>query len=193
MARPVGVLALQGDFLEHLNALHRLGAEALAVRLPEDLEAVEALVIPGGESTTVSRLLETCHLAAPIKERTRQGMPLWGTCAGMIIVATEGPDLDRTPLGLIDVRVRRNAFGRQVDSFEEDLVVVPLGEEPFHGVFIRAPVIEETRAGVEVLARLRNGTPVAAQQGRVLVTAFHPELTEDPRFHQLFLELLGRC
>jgi 5'-phosphate synthase pdxT subunit len=190
MGRRVGVLALQGDFLEHCTALRGLAVTAREVRLPRDLDEVEALIIPGGESTTISRLLTAYDLAQPVKERVRGGMPLWGTCAGMIVAARDVPDLDREPLGLIDISVRRNAFGRQVDSFEEDLPVAALGAQPFHAIFIRAPLIEKTGPGVETLARLRDGTTVAARQGNVLVTAFHPELTEDPRFHNLFLSLI---
>lgn len=187
----VGVLALQGDFREHMESLQRAGAEAVEVRLPAQLEGLDGLIIPGGESTTILRLIDIFKLREPIVDFIRAGGPLWGTCAGMIVVAQKATDLPRPTLGLIDVSVCRNAFGRQVDSFEEDLTIASgdfaQREKPFHAVFIRAPVIEETGAAVEVLARLPNGSPVAARRGKVLVTAFHPELTSDLRFHEYFL------
>ena len=183
----VGVLALQGDFAEHLQVLRRLEVESTEVRLPGDLAQVDALILPGGESTTIRRLKDRYDLSQAIRERVRRGMPVWGTCAGMIVLA-RGLTEDRPePLGLMDIVVTRNAFGRQVDSFEEDLPIPILGKEPFHAVFIRAPVIRETGEGVEVLASLAKGTPVAARQGHMLVTAFHPELTDDPRLHAYFL------
>ena len=183
----VGVLALQGDFAEHLQVLRRLEVESAEVRLPGDMAKVDALILPGGESTTIRRLMDRYGLSQAISERVRGGMPVWGTCAGMIVLA-RGLTEDRPePLGLMDIVVARNAFGRQVDSFEEDLPIPTLGKEPFHAVFIRAPVIRETGEGVEVLASLANGTPVAARQGHMLVTAFHPELTDDPRLHAYFL------
>ena len=186
MAR-VGVLALQGDFAEHLQVLRRLSVEGVEVRLPRDLGGVDALIIPGGESTTIARLLDLYHLAEPVKERVRSGMPVWGTCAGMILAARELTEDRPRPLALVDIVVTRNAFGRQVDSFEEDIQVPALGEQAFRAVFIRAPVIREVGEGVEVMARLADGTPVVARQGCALVTAFHPELTDDPRFHTYFL------
>ena len=183
----VGVLAVQGDFAEHLTVLKRLEVKSSEVRLPGDLARVDALIIPGGESTTIRRLMDRYDLSQAISERVRGGMPVWGTCAGMIVLA-RGLTEDRPePLGLMDIVVARNAFGRQVDSFEEDLPIPTLGKEPFHAVFIRAPVIRETGEGVEVLASLAKGTPVAARQGHMLVTAFHPELTDDPRLHAYFL------
>lgn len=170
--------------------LQGLGVEAVRVALPRDLEGIDALIIPGGESTTISRLMETFGLKEPIKERARKGMPVWGTCAGMIVASSDVPELDREPLGLIDLRVRRNAFGRQIDSFTQELDVKGLEGGPYTAVFIRAPVIEITGDGVEVLAELEDGRPVAARQGKVLVTAFHPELTKDARIHALFLKSL---
>ncbi|MBI4328240.1 MAG: pyridoxal 5'-phosphate synthase glutaminase subunit PdxT [Chloroflexi bacterium] len=187
----VGVLALQGDFREHVESLQRAGVEAVEVRLPAQLKGLDGLIIPGGESTTILRLIDIFKFREPIIDFIRGGGPLWGTCAGMIVVAQKATDLTRPTLGLINVSVCRNAFGRQVDSFEEDLTIAAgdfaQREKPFHAVFIRAPVIEETGAAVEVLARLPNGAPVAARRGKVLVTAFHPELTPDLRFHEFFL------
>jgi 5'-phosphate synthase pdxT subunit len=186
----IGVLALQGDFAEHIDALRSLGATALEVRLPSDLAAVDALIIPGGESTTITRLLDIYGLREPIRARGAAGMPIWGTCAGAIVLAKEATDLDRPNLAMMDIDVRRNAFGRQVDSFEEDLRVAALGDLPFHAIFIRAPSIERTGAGVDVLARLEDGTAVAAREGHLLATVFHPELTGDPRFHRLFVDMI---
>ncbi len=191
MAR-VGVLALQGDFAEHLQVLKDLDVEGVEVRLPQDLERVDALIIPGGESTTMCRLMDLYHLGEPLKARVHAGMPVWGTCAGMIILARELTEDRPKPLGLVNIVVTRNAFGRQIDSFEEDLHIPALGDEPFRAVFIRAPSIREVGEGVEVMASLPDGTPVAARQGRILVTAFHPELTNDTRFHAYFLQWLNK-
>ena len=188
----VGVLALQGDFAEHLQVLRRLEVESTEVRLPGDLDQVGALILPGGESTTIRRLMDRYDLSQAISERVRGGMPVWGTCAGMIVLARELTEDRPEPLGLMDIVVTRNAFGRQVDSFEEDLPIPTLGKQPFHAVFIRAPVIRETGEGVEVLASLADGTPVAARQGHMLVTAFHPELTDDPRLHAYFLRWMRK-
>jgi 5'-phosphate synthase pdxT subunit len=187
----IGVLALQGDFAEHIDVLQRLGAEAVAVRLPEQLEGLDGLIIPGGESTTIARLLHEWALLEPIRHRFHDGMAIWGTCAGAILLAERAPGLDREGLRLMDIGVERNAFGRQVDSFEADLDVPALGEPPYRAVFIRAPLIVEAGPNVEVLARLTDGTIVAAQQGALLATAFHPELTDDIRFHRYFLELVA--
>ncbi len=187
----VGVLALQGAFIEHEHVLARLGVQPVEVRLPEHLEGLAGLIIPGGESTTIGLLAQKWGLLEPLREFARSGRPLWGTCAGMILLAKEVVDgVPGQPiLGLMDITVRRNAFGRQVDSFEADLAVPVLGDLPFHAVFIRAPVIERVEAGVEVLAALEDGTAVAVQQGNLLATAFHPELTRDDRFHRHFLKL----
>jgi 5'-phosphate synthase pdxT subunit len=184
----VGVLALQGDVREHGAALADLGAHAVEVRRPEDLTGVEALVLPGGESTTMSLLLQSADLLAPIADRLRDGMPAFGTCAGMILLAAEVLDgrSDQRSFGVVDVSVRRNAFGRQVDSFETDLAVAGVDGGPVHAVFIRAPVVERTGPGVEVLASV-DGRPVLCRQGPVLVAAFHPELSDDLRLHELFL------
>jgi 5'-phosphate synthase pdxT subunit len=186
-------LGLQGDVREHIRALAELGVVPLEVRTPADLSSVEALVLPGGESTTMSLLLRSSGLLAPLRDRLGQGMPAFGTCAGMILLAAEVVDgrPDQEGLGAIDIGVRRNAFGRQVDSFETDLPVDGL-DGPVHAVFIRAPVVEWAGPGVKVLAQVpgTDGTrrPVVCRQGPVLVTAFHPELSGDLRLHRLFLE-----
>ena len=183
----VGVLALQGAFARHGAVLTRLGATAVEVRTPEALAAVDALIIPGGESTTTSMLLEWSGLADPIGERLADGLPVLGTCAGMILLSTRILDgrQDQVALGAIDLDVRRNGYGRQIDSFEADLDVDGL-DRPFHGVFIRAPVVERVGEGVEVLATI-DGQPVLCRQGPTLVAAFHPELAEDDRIHREFL------
>ncbi len=188
MAR-IGILALQGAFLEHAQAFRKLGAEAVEVRLPEDLEALDGLVIPGGESTTMTLLMEGYGLRQPLIELARSGIPLWGTCAGMIMLSKEVEDPRVHSLDLMDLKVIRNAFGRQIDSFEADLPVPVLGDPPFRAVFIRAPIVESVGDGVEVLAQLPGGRIAAARQGKLLATAFHPELTDDPRFHRLFLQM----
>jgi len=189
----IGVLALQGDVAEHVRALEESGARALPVRRLAELDAVDALVIPGGESTTMSKLLVAFDLLDPLEERVHAGMPVWGTCAGMILLARVVLDgrPDQHSLGAIDMTVRRNAFGRQVDSYEEDLDVVGL-ETPFHAVFIRAPWVEQVGAGVEVLARAGNtsdGPVVAVRSGRALATSFHPEVGGDERLHRLFVDM----
>ncbi|MBI2867694.1 MAG: pyridoxal 5'-phosphate synthase glutaminase subunit PdxT [Chloroflexi bacterium] len=193
-APTVGVLALQGDFVEHAMVLNHLGASVREVRLPQDLEDLNGLIIPGGESTTMTRLLREYGITTPLLELSRRGAALWGTCAGMILLSRRIQDDGRLvePLGLMDVEVRRNAYGRQVDSFEEDLSIPALGAAPFHAVFIRAPAISQVGKGVEVLATRRDGSPVAVRQGPLLATAFHPELTPDPRFHAYFLSLCKR-
>ncbi len=186
----VGVLALQGDVVEHLRALERVGARAVEVRTPDDLAGVDALVVPGGESTTVIRLLERFGLTAPIKARVRDGMPFWGTCMGMIVAARDVAGLAQPTLDLLDVTVRRNAFGRQVDSAEIPLAIGALGAEPFPAVFIRAPWIERAGPGVETLAE-RDGHGVMVRQRNVLGTSFHPELTGDDRVHGYFLKMIA--
>ena len=190
----IGVLALQGAFIEHEHALRRLGADARQVRLPKDLDGLDGLILPGGESTTMGKLAVQYGLMEPVRAMAHSGRPLWGTCAGMIFMAKDA-DRDQPLLGLMDVRVKRNAFGRQVDSFETDLEVRGLeGTRPFHAIFIRAPLIESVGPGVDVLARVnRNGGPVivAARQGNLLATSFHPELSADDRFHRLFLKIAG--
>jgi pyridoxal 5'-phosphate synthase pdxT subunit len=188
----VGVLALQGGFRPHVEALSALGADAIEVRLPRDLATADALILPGGESTTVGRLLQTSELIDPLQARLAGGMPVLGTCAGLILLASEVLDgrPDQPVLGAIDLTVRRNAHGRQNDSFEAPLEITGLAGGPFPGVFIRAPGIERVGQGVEVLAELSSRAPVAARQGAVTVCAFHPELAGDLRFHQHFLSSL---
>lgn len=189
-ARPlVGVLALQGDVVEHLRALEASGARACGVKTLEALEAVDALIVPGGESTTIIRLLERFGLDEPLVRRVRAGMPFWGTCMGMIVAAREVAGLEQRTLGLIDITVRRNAFGRQIASEEVALAIPVLGEEPFPAIFIRAPWIERAGPGVEILASHR-GHGVFVRQGNVLGTSFHPELTGDARIHAYFIREL---
>jgi 5'-phosphate synthase pdxT subunit len=185
----VGVLALQGDFAEHEASLKRLGAATREVRLPADLEGLDGLIIPGGESTTITRLMAMYGLLEPLRAFASR-RPVWGTCAGMIVMAKHATDLDREGLNLMDITVERNAFGRQVDSFETDLEVRGMAGPPLHAVFIRAPLIREAGPGVDVLAKLEDGRIVAARQGKLLVTSFHPELTQDDRMHQYFLSLI---
>ena len=183
-----GVLALQGDFREHAAVLDDLGAAPVLVRTPEDLAAVDCLAIPGGESTTIGRLARLHGLVDPIRERAEAGMPVFGTCAGMIVMAREVED-GQPLLSLLDIRVARNAYGRQVDSFEAD---VPMRDEdrPVRAVFIRAPVVREVGRGVEVLAELEGG-PIAVEQDRLLAAVFHPELAGDVRLHRRLLEKVG--
>ncbi len=186
----IGVLALQGAFREHIEALRRLGAEAVEVRLPEQLEGLDGLIIPGGESTAIGKLAVKYGLQEAIRRYAAGGKPVYGTCAGMILLSRD-VGRDQPLLGMMDVKVERNAFGRQLDSFETNLEIAALGEKPFPAIFIRAPRIEEVGKGVDVLASLPNGTPVAARQQNMLVTAFHPELTDDLRFHKYFLEMVS--
>ena len=189
MATNVGVLALQGDVAEHSAALRRAGALPVAVKSLTDLARVDALVIPGGESTTVMKLLERASLDRAIIDRVRRGMPVWGTCMGMIVAARHVADLNQATLGLIDITVRRNAFGRQNESAEIDLHVDALGEPAFPGIFIRAPWIERCGPRVELLAK-RDGHGVMVREENVLATSFHPELTRDARVHQYFLAMV---
>ena len=186
----IGVLALQGDFAEHAAVFEQLGANTREVRSPSDLEQLSGLVIPGGESTTISALLERWGLTAPIISLAHGGMPVWGTCAGMIVVANELSDRRPDPLRLMDIEVSRNAFGRQVDSFEADLDICELEGPPFHCVFIRAPVVNRAGAEVKVLATLDDGRAVAVREERMLATAFHPERTDDTRVHELFVRIV---
>ena len=186
----VGVLALQGDFAEHIAVLRSLGIEGREVRLPQHLDKVEGLIIPGGESTTLSRLMSIYGLREPVIRMAQQGKAIWGTCAGMIMMAREITEEDPSPLGLMDIGVQRNAFGRQVDSFEQDLEIEGFDHTPFHAVFIRAPAIRRVGKAVKVLASLSADWPVAVRQGNLLATAFHPELTRDSRFHRYFLNLV---
>ncbi|MBE2182375.1 MAG: pyridoxal 5'-phosphate synthase glutaminase subunit PdxT [Anaerolineae bacterium] len=189
----IGVLALQGAFIEHESKLAELGIQPVQVRLAEHLQDIDALIIPGGESTTIGKLATQYGLIEPLREFARQ-KPTWGTCAGMIFLAKD-IGIDRQPiLGLMDIKVNRNAFGRQIDSFEQDIEINGIGDAPFHAVFIRAPIISEVmehaHPEVEVLAALDDGRIVAAQQGHLLATAFHPELTDDQRLHRYFASMV---
>ena len=186
-----GVLGLQGDFREHLETFARLGAPATDVRRPEQLDAIDALIIPGGESTTIGKLAQQYGFLPKLHERIAAGMAVWGTCAGAIFLAKDVPGHPHPVLGAMDLTVRRNAFGRQLDSFEADLDVPALGPGAFHAVFIRAPLIERAGAGVDVLATLPSGDIVAVRQGRLLASSFHPELTHDDRFHGYFLRTVA--
>lgn len=184
------MLALQGDFHEHVEALRALGVEAFEVRTLAQLDAADGLILPGGESTTIARLLIAFDLLEPLRARIRAGLPVWGTCAGAILLAKRVPALDRPPIGAMDVTVDRNAFGRQIDSFEEELRVTGVEGGPIHAVFIRAPVIRNPGKDVEVLCRLQDGRIVACREGRLLATSFHPELTTDHRMHALFVRMV---
>ena len=186
----IGVLALQGDVREHVRVLTALGAEVLPVRRAADLDAVAGLVLPGGESSVMDKLLRGFGLQQPIRDRIAVGMPVYGTCAGMILLAGEVRDAiaDQQTLGGLDIAVRRNAFGSQLDSFEAALDVPELGAPPVDAVFIRAPVVERVGERVAVLARLADGRVVAVEQGALLATAFHPEMTGETRFHARFLD-----
>jgi 5'-phosphate synthase pdxT subunit len=181
----IGVLAVQGDFAEHLATLRSIGVDGTEVRLPGDLASIDGLILPGGESTAIRRLIDRWGLREPILELARSGAPLFGTCAGMIVMARDIADGDPSVLPLLDVSVRRNAFGRQLDSFETELAVPILGDQPVHAVFIRAPIIERTGPGVDVLATLDDGRIVAVRERNVIATSFHPELAGETRFHRL--------
>ncbi len=181
----IGVLALQGAFAEHIATLRTIGVEAVEVRLPQDLDDIDGLILPGGESTTMRRLIARWGLQQPILDLAARGAPLFGTCAGMIILSREIAGDEEPVLPLLDVSVERNAFGRQLDSFETELSVPLLGDTPVHAVFIRAPVIERVGAAVDVLARLDDGRIVAVRERNVIATSFHPELAGETRFHRL--------
>ncbi len=181
----IGVLAVQGAFAEHLKTLDAIGVEGVEVRLPDDLAGVAALILPGGESTAQRRLIDRWGLREPILALARSGAPMFGTCAGMILLAKDIVDGDEPVFPLLDVSVRRNAFGRQLDSFEASVPVPVLGDQPVHGVFIRAPIVERTGPDVDVLATLDDGRIVAVRQRNVIATAFHPELAGETRFHRL--------
>ncbi len=192
----IGVLALQGDFSEHSAVLRRLGVEAREVRKAGDLKGLDGLIIPGGESTTFGRLIQDFRLQEPLSAFVRSRIPTWGTCAGMILLARHASDLPFPTLEAIDIEVDRNAYGRQVDSFEADIEVPALGDQPYHAVFIRAPAVVSVGPDVTVLARCSRtdgeaAQPVAVRQGSVLATSFHPELTPDNRFHRYFLDIVN--
>ncbi len=194
----IGVLSIQGDVREHLHALTRVGATAVPIGSAQELAGIDGLVIPGGESTTMSKLAIADGLMQPLRDARIGGLPMYGSCAGMIMLADRVEDAraDQEVIGGLDMTVRRNAFGRQVDSFEIDLEMPVIGSEPFRAVFIRAPWVEKAGDGVEVLARVRRGgdesTIVAARQGSLLATAFHPELTGDARIHELFVQMVRK-
>jgi 5'-phosphate synthase pdxT subunit len=185
----IGVLALQGAVAEHVKAFYSLGVETVEVRLPRELDAVDALVMPGGESTTISKLLALYGLVVPLRKLIEGGLPVFGTCAGMILLARDIVDSKIDAIGVMDISVRRNAYGRQIDSFEHDLQIPELGRDSFPGVFIRAPIVESVKTGVQVLSKV-NGNPVAVKQGKMLACSFHPELTDDLRFHRYFLGMV---
>ena len=187
----VGVLALQGDFAEHIAALRKLGADAREIRTAVQLNAADALIVPGGESTSMAKLMDAYELREPLREPARSGRPVWGTCAGRILLAKRLVEERPEPLGLMDVIVARNGFGRQVDSFETELDIASVDGGAFHAVFIRAPIVVKVGPGVETIARRDDGTIVAARQDNLLATAFHPELTDDPRMHRSFLRMVG--
>ena len=189
----IGVLALQGAFIEHISVIQQLGVEASPVRLPNELGSLDGLIIPGGESTTILNLMQSFNFIQPLKELAQAGLPILGTCAGMVCLAkkvSNSINSSMETLAVMDMEVRRNAFGRQIDSFETELPVPALGDEPFAAIFIRAPIIERTGPQVEILAKLSNDIAVAARQGKLVVSAFHPELSHDLRFHRYFLKIV---
>jgi 5'-phosphate synthase pdxT subunit len=188
----IGVLALQGDFIEHEQMLQRLGIEVVEVRLPRDIEGLDSAIMPGGESTTFAKLAIRFGLMTPLREFAGQGKAIWGTCAGLIFLSKD-IGRDQPTLGLMDIKVRRNAFGRQIDSFTTDLKIKSIDGVPFPGVFIRAPIIESVGNKVEVLCTLENGSIVAARQDNLFATSFHPELTQDTRMHEFFIEMTRTC
>jgi 5'-phosphate synthase pdxT subunit len=186
----IGVLALQGAFIEHIHILNKIGVDTLTVRKKEELQGLDGLIIPGGESTTILKLMHHYGLFDPIRKMAKEGKPVMGTCAGMILLADRVTDGNMQTLGLMNISVRRNAFGRQVDSFEADISMPCLGAKLFHAVFIRAPFVESTSNDAEILSRLENGTIVAVRQNNLLALAFHPELSHDTRLHKYFLEMV---
>jgi 5'-phosphate synthase pdxT subunit len=188
----IGVLALQGGFIEHIKMLSGLGADAVPVYNPCDLEGIDGLIIPGGESTAILNLLHTSGLYALIQKKALAGMPVMGTCAGMVLMAKTLADDGMETLALMDISIRRNAFGRQVDSHEAELSIPALGGKPFPGVFIRAPIVEGVSPQVDVLCRLDNSTVVGARQGDFLALSFHPELSRDTRLHRYFLDIVAK-
>ena len=186
----IGVLAAQGAFIEHITILQKLDIEAWPVRLPQQLAGLDGLIIPGGESTSISKLMASYQLTDHVRQLVEDGLPVLGTCAGMILLVKRISGSNVSSLEVMDITVRRNAFGRQRESFETELSIPVLGEQPFPGVFIRAPLIEQVGEQVKILSWLTDGSGVAARQGKLLVAAFHPELTNDLRFHQYFLDII---
>ncbi len=185
--KKIGVLALQGDFIEHINMLEAVGVKGVEIRLPEQLDDVSGLIMPGGESTTIIKLIEKYGFKEKLTELARKSFPIWGTCAGLIVLCKKIPGYENQPtLGIFDAVVHRNGYGRQVDSFEEDISIKGIGDGLFRAVFIRAPIIEEIGENVEVLSKLNNGQIVVAKQNNIIVSTFHPELTNDLRFHEFF-------
>jgi 5'-phosphate synthase pdxT subunit len=187
----VGVLALQGDFIEHIGVLEKLGVKTIPIRKPDELKGLGGLIIPGGESTTMLNLMHSFNLLQPLKELAQAGLPVMGTCAGMVLMAKKVSNSGMDTLALMDIEVKRNAFGRQLDSFEAELAIPFLGKEPFPAVFIRAPLIESTSPQVEILGKLTSGVIVAVRQGNLVALAFHPELSSDLRLHRYFLEIIA--
>lgn len=188
MSSKIGVLALQGSFLEHITAIEKLGAQPIPIKLPGQLNGISGLIIPGGESTTIGKLIKDYGFITPLKNKIKMGLPVYGTCAGLIVLAKNIDNHIQPTLGVMGISVRRNAFGRQLDSFEEDIYIEKFGDVPFRAIFIRAPIIQSVEPNVEVLARLKDGRIVAAEEKNILVTAFHPELTDDLRVHRYFLD-----
>jgi 5'-phosphate synthase pdxT subunit len=186
----IGVLALQGDFFEHVAVLRELNVETMEVRTAGQLSEIDGLIIPGGESTTIGKLMNDCGLLDPLRDRISAGMPVFGTCAGAIVLARDIGRLDQPLIGIMDLSIRRNAYGRQLESFETLLPIPALGDPPMRAIFIRAPAIVSVGNGVEVLARLTDGAIVAARQARMIVAAFHPELAGDSRLHRYFVEVV---
>ncbi len=186
----LGVLAIQGDFAEHREVLDKLGVESAEIRLPHQLDEVDGLIIPGGESTTIVQLIDIYDFRDTLTRKAAEGLPIWGTCAGMIVISKRLTDHRPSPLGLMDIEVSRNAFGSQVHSFEADLEMGDISGPAFRAVFIRAPVVNKVGEGVRVLAQISDGRPVAVRQDRLLATSFHPELTDDTRVHELFVRMV---
>ncbi len=190
----IAVLAMQGDFAEHIRALKKIGADAIEARTPADIESADGVIIPGGESTTITKLMKEYGLWDSVKLAHSKGKAIWGTCAGMIIISHSivGQDKPQETLGFLDVDAQRNGYGRQLDSFEEDVQSQAVRGGPFHAVFIRAPILKRIGSKVEVVARSADGSPIAVREGNVFATSFHPELTDDTRFHSYFLSLLNK-
>ena len=186
----VGVLAIQGDFLEHRNMLSNIGVDSIEIRLPRQLDDVDGLIIPGGESTSIVQMIDIYQFRSSMIDHINQGMPVWGTCAGMITIAGTLTDKRPEPLGLMDTEVTRNAFGRQVNSFEENVSIEGLQGSTFRCIFIRAPKFEKIGQNVKTLGKLKDGTPIIVQEKLMLATSFHPELTEDTRIHELFCQIV---
>ena len=185
----IGVLAIQGDFIEHRRMLDAIGTESKEIRLPKQLEGLDGLIIPGGESTTIVQLIDIYGFRNPLRKQVKDGLAVWGTCAGMIVLARKLLDKRPEPLGIMDIEVSRNAFGRQVDSFETSLDVSGIPGPPIHALFIRAPLVTNVGANVQILAQVDGDKPVAVREGKLLATAFHPELTNDTRVHKFFSDI----